>query len=507
MQKLGSKLMTVFLAIFSIVFTYILGSVIFYNQSRFSTNIPMFVVIIGVLFVIILLYIIYHLLEKWNMKERTKYIYWGMFIIFIIIQSVIAYYLAVQPGWDFEFVYQAAIDDIKGITKIYQNHYFYMYQNNVALVYILKFFFQICKCFGYTNYLFAGIFLNMICIDLSIYFIYKIIDILWSKRSNILLFLLLLTTLPFLTMVPIFYTDTIVLPFITIPLYIYIYMIKNKDIEKKKKYIMYIVSGLLLGIGCQIKFTIIILLIAYLVYLFVSTNIMKLWKEISVLFISILLVFIPVTLVRNRIFDQNIIDNVKVPLTHWIMMGLNNEGSFNYEDNRITNEAGNYKEKKQTNIKHIKSRLKTHIKNGTLLQFYTKKMSFLWSDGTYYAPAILIPPVHKNVLHDIVISNTPYFDWFYILSQIQHILMMVMILLSIGCTHYLKDEQKEIRNFLCITIFGTILFFLLWEVSSRYLVHMLPVLIVTSYIGMMGCFSYIDEKIFPIIQKIKQKNK
>lgn len=501
MKKLGQHLIQIFLVLFSIIFTYIIGIVLFYKRRIFEIPVTPLVMILLTILLIGFLYFLYYALQKYSSKWNMKIVFTIFFIIFVIIQSIVAYQLAVNPAWDFGTVFKAAIDDVNHVLPISQNEYFYQFQNNVALAYMLNYFFLIFKFFGCTNYLLAGVIFNIICIDIAIFFLYKMITLMFTKEKQLFFLLLLFTTLPFITLTPIFYTDTIALPFVTIPLFLLLYIMKHPDCSKKKEYLLYGLCGFIFGIGMQVKFTVVIVLIAFIGYRILSTDIRKKWKSFLILLLGILLVVLPVKLVSKRLFNQERLYQTQVPMTHWIMMGLHKDGDFSYEEYRTTFEAGDYDAKVHKNIGIIKKRVIDYISTGKFVPFYTKKLSIVWSDGSYYAPELVrIDPVRDSILHDFVLANGKHFVYFYSFSQMQHITMLVMILLSILCAKNWTVEQKNIRNFLLVIIFGLICFFLLWEVSPRYILHMLPVLIIASYIGMDSVFTFINQKLHSRIE-------
>ena len=51
---------------------------------------------------------------------------------------------------------------------------------------------------------------------------------------------------------------------------------------------------------------------------------------------------------------------------------------------------------------------------------------------------------------------------------------------------YLSKDQKQLQLFLNIIIFGFLLFLIIWETRSRYIVNIIPVLLLASYLGIIA---------------------
>lgn len=116
------------------------------------------------------------------------------------------------------------------------------------------------------------------------------------------------------------------------------------------------------------------------------------------------------------------------------------------------------------------------------VQHENDKLNFTWSDGTYYAPNKLRrEPLNHNVYQNYVFGekNLPY----VYLSQMVHVVLLV--LMWIGGLKILNDKIN-FESVMTISIFGLILFLLIWETRSRYLMIYLPVFAVLASYGFGG---------------------
>ena len=92
-------------------------------------------------------------------------------------------------------------------------------------------------------------------------------------------------------------------------------------------------------------------------------------------------------------------------------------------------------------------------------------------------------------MQEFVIGNKN--DGFIYFSQVSHIVILVSILIS-GIFAFKKREV--LINSFHICILGLILFLILWETRSRYLICMLPEMIYSAIYGMENLFKLIDKK-------------
>ena len=58
----------------------------------------------------------------------------------------------------------------------------------------------------------------------------------------------------------------------------------------------------------------------------------------------------------------------------------------------------------------------------------------------------------------------------------------------------LPEKIQELQTVTNISIVGIILFLLLWETRSRYLVNYVPIFIINAYIGLFALSNYITQK-------------
>ena len=165
-------------------------------------------------------------------------------------------------------------------------------------------------------------------------------------------------------------------------------------------------------------------------------------------------------------------------------MGLKGNGGFNQADSRFTRKSGTYDEKRAANIEEIKKRLQDYGPDG-LFDHLTKKAAWTWSDGTYFiSKHIWNEPQQPNIMHEFILKNGKYHNSFVFVSNMFHVLMLLMI-----CLSAIASIIRPRMNFSVLLkglIFGVFLFFLVWETRSRYLMNFTPVFLLVAADGIIA---------------------
>ena len=504
--------------IFAFLLTVILIGTVFDNQSQIK-NTKISLLLFSITIVLFILICICYLLKKTKdiviTKRRETCLFMILMILIIIVEVFCGYNLAVSGA---RFDLGNIIDMVDNITngKTIPSvliAYYMVCPNNKFLTFILVYVYKFFNMFGITNRLLPGIAVNILFITIAIVIMYLIIRKLYSNRVALIMlgFVFLLT--PLFLYVPIFYTDTMSMPFIMLVLYMYLFFKEERNLRSKKGLLSFVLLNISAIIGIQIKATVGIILIAIYIDMILTSQ--KIKNSIFMILLSICMVTI-VSSTSNLLVDRSQyfkeIRNPKLlPYTNWIMVGLNEfyqidksvyeEGDFQYDskDERAKMVYGvwdfheffyatdviqdidmnfyenllqsdlTYDQINSRCIAMIQKRLKERGILGTIHFAYRKRIQ-TWGDGTYYAPAKLsrFPIRKENILAEFVRLDGKYFDIYYYFSHAIQVLMLFLILLS---------TIRDIKNFntdfnvLRVSLFGLMLFLTIWETRSRYIVN------------------------------------
>ncbi len=483
-KNLFQKLISIFFIFFSLIFSFIVIND-FVNPNYLNFN--SFNILVWTIVYFLIIYLIYRFIK--NKVKKHNLIQRILLLLIFVIQLIFAYFfVADELTWDFGSVTHSAIEAITGKTPFIANGYLYAHPNNIGITLILKLWFSLFNTVHFYHYKFLGIILNIIIIDLGIYFLYKILKSLFTNKMVTFFLLLTVTFTPLITYVPIFYTDTMSIAFGIGGIY---YFLKQ---EKSSKYTLYnILCGILIGIGTCIKFTIIIVLISLLIFLFFKEgkiDLKNIFKKLLLLILGFIIPYLSLQIYINNTFKRTEMNKLSFPATHYIMMGLKGVGGYDFEDQDYTGKFDGIKAKEKANIKVIKSRIENHINNNTLFKHFSDKIVYVWGDGTFFAPEKLSRGARKNYKFKKYIINNDKNQVFKTFAQCQLIFMLIFIIIGSIFRNYLNETKRNLQLILNISIFGIFIFFLIWEARSRYIVNFIPILLLSSFLGIESLINY-----------------
>lgn len=372
--------------------------------------------------------------------------------------------------------------------------YFARYENNHFFTILLYWYFRILNSFMFLS---IGDFitfvqvLNIIMLDFGILLAYlaarKMKD---TKTADTLL---LLSALSPTTYVWIFwsYTNTYSIPFVMGIILLYLYM---HDTQNTKRTVLYGIGMGILGItGCFIRPTTVIPVVAVLcMQILCRDNINKTTIKRTVLWTaSFLLSAILVTSLFTTVRKSHLTDPEgygKFPITHWIMMGLSDEGGFSKKDLHYTLQFKTKEEKNQADIRKIKERITEKGLNG-LVCLAMKKLWRPYGEGTDQFTQQESFAGKTTALYDYVYGKKN--GLFLIYCKAFRMLTLSLVLLSV--INFIRRKQKDGMMLYMLTLFGSMLFFLLWESNRKYGVSFQYVLLSLSAGAITGSFSISEE--------------
>lgn len=481
LEKLGVKITAAFLLIFiSIAF---IGSL--YESSQFSllnnNQVSLVILeIIGVFFLGIVLKLLYQFIL--NLPQKYELLFSLLCFFFIaIIQLFVIKYLEIRPIEDLNKVTNMAIDLANQKKFLDHNTYFSMYTNNIPYAIYLSKYLSLCIKLGIRNYTLAGSLLGVFSIDISILITSLILKELKNRKTAVFF-------IGFQVLNPIiylwgtfFYTTIVVIPFMMLGIYLIILLKK----ESKPLY-FYIELALLtcvLYIGTQIRATTSFVLIGALVVfllklpnfkfhnMFSLPNLKKLLSSIVIITLCLFLINFSYNKMLKNCMEADY-SQTSFPATHWIMMGLNGNGSFNWLDEQATLSYATHEEKVQYNKEEIIRRLHD-LKATGLGKLMIEKLTYTWSDGSHDYPVIMRACHNYTKIHTYILGEKR--DFFLLYCQIFNIMLFLLIIIK--AVSLLTTHQKTHSLLLYIILLGGILFHLIWESNPKYSLNFIMLLL------------------------------
>lgn len=429
------------------------------------------VLIIGSIIYIGGLYKLYQVFSKKHFTDRRVMLYGSILVVlFFVALCIYTYYCTISPSYDLIHIRQEAYAMVTGRDELRDVKYYNRYPNNIAITLIMAAVYKVAQVLGVHNYSLAGNVFGSLMIAMTAWICFCTVKKCRNKESALLVLVIFVTNPLFYLYASYYYSDIICMPIAM--LMIYLFVSSCKENRKPLWYATLALCGFVGMIGYKVRATLIILLVAIVVWTFFKKNIRQ-----TVLTALILIVgMIPGLLVMNTVYQKADVTsdkNTEFPITHWLMMGLNETsgGKYSQDDFKYTSSLTTYEEKVDGNLAQIKERLSEQGISGTI-DHAKEKLAIVWSDG-FGVPNLFAEQENYGKAYEYSIGSKSIFLRYY--AQICRSSMFFLLVLVLVAS--LRKKKPDI-SFFFISFFGAILFYLLWEANERYSLSFLPWLLV-----------------------------
>lgn len=502
-MKTTPKIISLFHTCFFLLFSLLWLEMLFFNNSNnlfhplkqicFSLIWAVFLALGAVLFCVVK-----RKYSAFFIKYYTEVVY-GILAVLFLLQLVFVSSVSTQIGWDCNNLITPALSDEIGSY----NTYFSQYPHNLFLLLVLKGLGRLFGFLGIHNMWLAYSVFNTIMVDLAILFLVKAALLIGSKKFS---YITLWTAILFLGFTPYLivpYTDTLSMPFIIGAFYFYCRIFQGWK-QEKKALLPFLCFPPCLLCGFLIKPTAAILLIAIIIiflcfYLkqFLSEKVFKklLLKRLGYFLGCGLFLFAGYKGFHCYVDTLDMFDlnhNLSVPMTHYLMMGTNIQktetgfyyGGFNMDDIGITMSKPNPAEARKANLEEYKRRMKRFGFMG-YLDFLNKKAGQVTSEGDFYwgdeGDFADWSRAGENLLTELIYPNGAYYRIYtYVL---QGIWILVFAGVALSPVLQKNDSGKELFTVVQCAVLGSLLFILIFEGRSRYIINFLPFYVLLAAYG------------------------
>lgn len=369
-------------------------------------------------------------------------------------------------SWDFTVVTAAARDLVLDGTP--PGEYFVNCANNAPLLWLYAGLFRVFALFGIRDFMPWLVAVNAGCIVFSLWCLWRIARGLWGGKWALFALGLAMLCPGFWMYAPIAYTDTLSMPFASAALLLWLGARSAPAARGRGPRLWG--AFLLAALGGILRMTCGILIIAFALDLLLVRS----WRGQRVQGLLAALCGILLLIGGSRAAQVALpeYDQTPMPLTHWVMMGLRGDGGYNDEDFQLTGQYESYAERQTFVREEILRRLQA-MGPGGLAAHCARKLSYILSDGTYYAPSKLDRGArYPNPLHLFIVPNAPYAGFLYYLADGAQLCLLALCAVGAWRAARRPDGLTAAR----VAVFGLLLFLLVWEARSRYLVQFLPLL-------------------------------
>ncbi len=487
----------IFYSLFTICFSYIFLNCFLRNPLEYK-NLHAWIYFLLAIFTLLLWILLYHCIKKVFSKlckKQVQIIFLCTFLLSIVFLAVLYFTLEVPLGWDFGVVYSQAKAYVLTGDRTHMTYgleYFQWFPNNIFIFFVEVVIFKVGKIFGIENFLAIGVIVNGLLIFLAILFMVLYCYRKWGVEKAYFSLLLSFFFFPLYLYLPIFYTDTMSVMFGPLLLFLSTFL---KDETKKKNILLLVFICFLLFIGMKIKMTIFFFFFSFFAIFITQKRYKRCFAFVGIFllcYFSCNQIYQKI-IVEKESFNFTVNNYGSIPITHWIMMGIEDpkidyaarmvHGGYYGDDYLITQSYKTGKESIPRHIKEIKRRIGDYGILG-YTDYLTKKAVNAWGDGSYYSHIAL--SFNNQNTKDIqnIFAGRDSDIIYYIEEGIQMAFLFVLCISGIYCIK--KNDQQVIGEH--IATFILFLFLLLWENRSRYLYNYIPIfiIIVTCYIDKMN---------------------
>lgn len=420
-------------------------------------------------------------------NKRAKDIAFLIQFSMFFLQIMLICFLKYTPHVDALYLHEGAkrfaeSGDFSNITTLCgkTDYYFQVYPNNWAILFTLSGIYRVFYLlFGFIPYELGAV-LSVICINLAGWLTYKTAKLIFNDESNvkpILCHLIFLMHPGFYINAPVFYTDTFSMPFVMGSVYYFIKALKSENI--KKFLINTLVAAIIMGLGNSAKGSLAVLLVAFIIYGFMKAGFKKgLCISIcSAVALTGFSSFIRTAGIKAGIADEQTLYEKELPLSHWINMSLKENGLYNKEDRLWVNQFPNIDAKDKACRESIKQRITNYGVSGMVV-YLGKKIIKTWGDSRFHRS--FLHRCQNGTLRRFLLSNKR----FALYANTLHYFIILGILAScIGGFRAKGKEKFDEIFFIRLTLAGFTAFFLIWEIKSRYLLNVIPLMIILAIDG------------------------
>lgn len=457
------------------------------NYAIGNSWIRVLTVIVGVVVFISFLMVLFKLIDKLK-KRSLNIISILLFTVFVIIATVFIINFQSIPMTDsYRCVDMAAAfttGELGSIScnNIYYN-YFSNYSNNNMFVMTLTLLFKFVSLFGVTDFLLVGIIFNALSIFISIVIIFFTVKTLFGLKKAVKTLLICVLNPIFYSMIPWIYTISMSLPHISLILYLCVLIYKCET--NKKRVILSAVLGAFSAYAFLFRVTSIFPVLAFLYIIIINIkfnrqSIKRILLTFFTFVIMFSIVFVPLKMYSNSNFEKTLENNF--PITHWIMMGVHNNGKYNYQDSSFTASFKTYDEKKNANIKEIKKAIASY----SVIDFVShaiNKIGITWSDPKCGYLSRLQQNREYSGLYNLIAGSDNFI--FLLYCQIVRLTTFIFVLISIIKQMRIKNKDKQSKLIpITITLLGAMIFYIIWECKAAYSVPFMPVMMILYTSGL-----------------------
>ena len=427
------------------------------------------------------------------------------FIFLFILQLQLVRSIYTWITWDVGILIHYAIHSTREAPI--EQLYFSIFPNNLMLFFVLHHIIRLFQLVGYQNYLLGLVVVNTILVNIAMLASILTVRKIYPSHNRAILLFILLTFLiglsPWL-IVP--YSDTFLMPIISLLILTGLLTIKAKT--NAKRIIFASISGFLIALGWLIKPLVIVIpaaaIAALILYAFSVRRKIKIRNGIITSLAAGVVIFITIGAFNMYTERQNIIiidETIRTPMSYTIATGLVEQsvshtrslyGTWSFDVAGLNH--GTTEEKNERFIQFIKGQLSEFGVLG-YAEFLFNKARWITSEGHFFwlgegeVTGVFSNP-ERNILTNFFYPTGRYYPFYLHGANGIWVVVFGGILIGMLASCITASGKNRLTDnfelFMRLAVFFSIFVLLFTEGRSRYLISFLPIFCVVS----AGGYSY-----------------
>ena len=396
-----------------------------------------------------------------------------------LLQLIVALRLRYKPVFDIDAIFGGASQWAETGSFPSYYDYYYRFANNFGGLRFMYRILRLADMLGiHDKYLAASIANGALSLG-TMYVTGQAAKKRLGVRGQMMVYALFALSPSFYFLAPAFYTDALSMPF---PILTYwLWLLAKERPRRRDRLLLYTLMGLAVSLGARIKATVLIVFIAIVLEGLWRGR----WKRTAAIaLIGTVILLAGQAGLEHAIFrhlDRDRSEQTRIPVLHWVMMGLDGNGMYNPADYAFT-ESFTDKEAQSAAIKQeIKNRIRALGPEG-LLRHLGQKGVILFGDGTYgLSDCLGGDPLTESRLREWVLPGGTYNG---IYKHICTGVLLAVYLLLIAAALHDGLRPDEGMLILRLAVFGLVLFLLFWEARWRYFSNFIPLIFLCALPGL-----------------------
>lgn len=439
---------------------------------------------VGTLAALALIILFWRLAKKCEsfFEKHSRLITAGFLVFMFSLQLAFSFPLRYSPRYDVDALFGGAIEWVKTGSFESYYEYFAMFHNNFGGLVLLRVWFGVAALFGVSDFFIPACLLNCLLSLAAMYLTGSCAGKLFGAKGRATAYFLFLISLPFYFIAPAFYTDALTMVFPVLILRLWLCAREQNSLYKRLG--IFVLIGLACAIGYGIKATVLIMLVAAVIEGILYEN-WKTWLPLAAIsaLLTVCVSFAVSSIVCFHI-GRDEAQKKQIPITHWIMMGLEGWGGYNGADYEFTKSFKEPAERKIRISRMISQRLR-RMSFSDAAELIDSKLDLVWNDGTYgLSDCLRCPHEQDNFLHEFLAKRdgAPREVYKHICTAVLAALYLLTLAACVSDSFFKGSCVRILAPRLAL--FGVFIFFLIWEARWRYFSNFIPIIMLCAITGL-----------------------